>query len=460
MIDAAVSYARGQHTSYLEQLLEFLRIPSISALPDHQPDIQRAAAWLAADMARLGLEHVQVMETAGHPVVYGDWLHAGPEAYTVLLYGHYDVQLVDPLQLWETPPFDPTIRDDKVYARGASDNKAQLFSQLKALESILAANSQLPLNVKVCLDGEEELGSPHLPAFIAEHQELLAANSILISDGAMISSEHPTIDYALRGVVSGEIRVTGPARDLHSGSYGGSVHNPIQALAEIISKLHDDFGWVQIPGFYDRVSSMSAAERALLRQVPYSDEQWVAETGAPKSWGEPDYTLLERMTARPTCEINGIWGGYQGDGGKTIIPAEAGAKVSLRLVANQDADEVAELFTEYVTSLAPDTVRVYVTIHAAANAAVTPFDSAEIAAAMRAYNIAWGAKAVRSRIGGSLPIIVTFQQILGIPFVLMPFGLDDNRHSPNEHYHLSHFYRGIDTAIHYYYYLAEVGQTA
>ncbi|MEZ4645608.1 MAG: dipeptidase [Chloroflexota bacterium] len=456
MIEAAVSYAHAHQAEYLEQLLELLRIPSVSTLPAHRPDIQRAAEWLAADMQRMGLEHVQIMDTAGHPVVYADWLHAGAEAHTVLLYGHYDVQPAEPLEQWETPPFEPTIRDDKVYARGASDNKAQLFSQLKALEVMLAANGRLPINVKLLFDGEEELGSPNLPAFIAAHKEMLAADSILVSDGAMVSTTQPTIDYALRGVVSGEIRVSGPSRDLHSGSFGGSVHNPIQALAEIISKLHDEFGWVKIPGFYDRVVSMTAAERSLLRQVPYAEEQWQAETGAPKPWGEPDYTLLERMTARPTCEINGIWGGFQGEGDKTIIPAKACAKVSMRLVANQDADEIAELFTEYVTNLAPDTVHVQVIIHTGANAAVTPFDSSEIAAAMRAYKVAWGAEAVRSRAGGSLPIIATMQQELGIPFVLMPFGLDDNRHAPNEHYHLSHFARGINTAIHYYHYLTEL----
>lgn len=454
-METAVSHARTQYDQYLEQLLELLRIPSVSALPEHRSDIQRAADWLAADMRRIGLEHVQVIGTAGNPVVYGDWLHAGEGAYTALLYGHYDVQPADPLEKWETPPFTPTIRDDKVYARGASDNKAQMFSQLKALESLLAVHGRLPVNVKVLLDGEEETGSPNLPAFVAAYKEMLRADSILISDGAMISSDQPVIEYALRGVISSEIRVSGPGRDLHSGSYGGSVHNPLQALAEIISKLHDEFGWVKIPGFYDRVVSMTAAERALLRQVPYDEAQWLAETGAPKPWGEPDYTLLERMTARPTCEINGIWGGFQGTGDKTIIPAEAGAKISMRLVANQDADEIAELFTEYVTSIAPETVRVQVTIHAGANAAVTPFDSAEIAAAMRAYKVAWGAEAVRSRAGGSLPIVVTLQRELGIPFVLMPFGLDDNRHSPNEHYHLSHFTRGIATAIHYYHYLAE-----
>lgn len=457
MIDTAVSHARANYDQYLEQFLAYLRIPSVSALPEHKADVRAAAEWLAADMQRIGLENVQLLEMDnGNPVVYGDWLHAGPDAHTVLLYGHYDVQPADPLALWQSPPFEPTIRDGKVFARGASDNKGQMFSQLKALESCLMGDGRLPVNVKICFDGEEEMGSPNMPAFVAAYKDLLAADSVLVSDGAMVHSEQPVIDYALRGVVAAEIHVSGPQRDLHSGSYGGSVHNPVQALAELIASLHDEFGWVQIPGFYDRVFSLSTAERDLLRSVPYSQEQWELETGAPAPWGEPDYTLLERMTARPTLEVNGIWGGFQGKGDKTIIPAEAGAKISMRLVTNQDADEIAELFTAHVLNSMPETVRVSVQVGAGANAAVTPFDSMEIAAAVRAYSLAWGAEPVRSRAGGSLPIIATFQQELGIPFVLMPFGLDDNRHSPNEHYHLSHFSRGIETAVHYYHYLAEI----
>ncbi len=455
MIETAVSHAKAHYDRYLEQLLTFLRFPTVSLLPEHAADILQAANWLVADMRRIGLENVQLIERGGNSVIYGDWLHAGPEAHTVLLYGHYDVQPVDPLDLWETPPFAPTIRNGKVFARGASDNKGQMFSQLKALESMLAANGRLPLNVKVCLDGEEEVGSPHLTAVVAENKELFTADSLLVSDGAMVSTAQPVIDYALRGIVTAEIYVSGPDRDLHSGSYGGSVHNPIQALSEIIASLHDEFGWIQIPGFYDRVASLSIAERDLLRAVPYSLKQWAQETGAPSPWGEPDYSLLERMTSRPTLEVNGIWGGFQGEGDKTIIPATATAKVSMRLVANQDADEIAELFTAHILNEAPETVRVAVKVTSGCNAAITPFDSLEIAAAVRAYTLGWGAEPVRSRAGGSLPILATFQQELGVPFVLMPFGLDDNRHSPNEHYRLDHFSRGIATAVHYYHYLAE-----
>jgi acetylornithine deacetylase/succinyl-diaminopimelate desuccinylase-like protein len=311
----------------------------------------------------------------------------------------------------------------------------------------------VPVNVKFCFDGEEEIGSPSLEPFVMVNRDLLAADSILISDGPMLSAGQPTIDYALRGVVMAEIRVSGPRRDLHSGNYGGAVHNPAQAVAEIVAWLHDENGRVTIPGFYDNVLPLSDAERELLEQVPYPVQQWQEETGAPQLWGEAEYSLLERMTARPTCEVNGIWGGFSGNGSKTVLPAEAGAKITMRLVAKQEPGRIAQLFKEYVLSLVPDTVRVTVTTGAASAAAVTPFDSPQIAAAAKAYEVGWGAKPILSRAGGSLPILDAFQRELGIPFVLMPFGLDDNRHSPNEHYHLDHFYKGIDTAIHYYYYL-------
>ncbi len=452
-LQAALAYARGNHEFYLSQLCDFLRLPSISTLPEYRAAIWQTAEWLVQEMGRIGLHKARIIETAGHPIAYAEWLEAGSEAPTVLVYGHYDVQPPDPLDLWESPPFEPTFRDGKLYARGASDNKAQMFSQLKAVESILAATGTVPVNVKFCFDGEEEIGSPSLEPFVMTNRDLLAADSILISDGPMLSAGQPTIDYALRGVVMAEIRVSGPRRDLHSGNYGGAVHNPAQAVAEIVNRLHDENGRVTIPGFYDNVLPLSDAERELLERVPYPVQQWQAETGAPQPWGEAEYTLLERMTARPTCEVNGIWGGFSGTGSKTVLPAEAGAKITMRLVAKQEPGRIAQLFKEYVSSLVPDTVRVTVTTGAGSAAAVTPFDSPQIAAAAKAYEVAWGAKAILSRAGGSLPILDAFQRELGIPFVLMPFGLDDNRHSPNEHYHLDHFYKGIDTAIHYYYYL-------
>ena len=390
--------------------------------------------------------------------MYADWLHAGDDVATVLVYGHYDVQPVDPLDLWDSDPFEPTLRDGCLYARGISDNKAQLITHVKAIESMLVGNGRLPVNVKLCFDGEEEIGSPNIEPFVKTHQTLLAADLVLVSDGAMIRTDQPSIDYALRGVISAEIHVTGPRRDLHSGSYGGSVHNPAQAIAEIVAALHNPDGTVAIPGFYDDVNTLSSTERELLQQVPYNESQWRDETGAPKPWGERAFTFYERMTARPTCEVNGLWGGFQGEGFKTIIPAAAGAKISMRLVENQDANKIAQQFVAFVKSFAPDTVQVSVTVQAGADAAVTPYESPYIRAAMRAYEVGWGATPVLSRGGGSLPIVATFQRELGTPLVMMPFGLDDNRHSPNEHYRLEHFDKGLDTAVYFYHFLSEINK--
>jgi acetylornithine deacetylase/succinyl-diaminopimelate desuccinylase-like protein len=453
MLAHALDHAHAHRERYLAQLIEFLRIPSISTLSEHKPDIERAAQWLAADMERAGLECVRVMSTLGNPVVYGEWLHAGEGAPTILIYGHYDVQPVDPISLWDSPPFEAQIRGGLIYARGASDNKAQMFSHVKAIESMLSSGGSLPVNVKLCFDGEEEVGSPNLEPFVKAHTELLAADAVVISDGPMIGEGQPSIDYALRGIVTIEMRVTGPRRDLHSGSYGGSVHNPAQVMSEIIAALHDKDGRVTVPGFYDRVSPLSQEERELLSRVPYTQEQWQAETGVAVPWGEPEYTIFERMTARPTLEVNGMWGGFTGEGFKTIIPREAGAKISMRLVAAQDPQEIAQLFTDYVKRLAPQTVQIAVTTTAGAAAAVTPYNSRWIRAAARAYEAVWGIPAVLGRGGGSLPIVATFQKELNAPFVLMPLGLDDNRHSPNEHYHIDYFYRGINTAIHYQHFL-------
>lgn len=454
VVETAVTYARTHQAAFLEELCHYLEIPSISTLSHHHADVLRAAEWLQNNLTRIGLEHVQQIETAGNPVVYADWLHAGADAPTILVYGHYDVQPVEPLDAWTSPPFEPVVRDGRLYARGVSDNKAQHFSHLKALEAMLQTSGQLPVNVKICFDGEEEVGSPNLAPFVAAYQTLLAADFVVISDGAMHQPNQPTIDYALRGVVAAEIRVTGPNRDLHSGSYGGSVHNPAQAMAEIVAALHHADGRVAIPGFYDDVNTLSFAERDLLQKVPYSFRQWQAETGAPAAWGETAFTFVERMTARPTCEVNGIWGGFAGEGFKTIIPAEAGAKISMRLVENQDAEKIAAQLTQFVEQLAPPTVNVNVMVQAGAAAAVTPYDSVAIQAAFRAYEDGWGATPLLSRGGGSLPIVATFQKLLGTPFVLMPFGLDDNRHSPNEHYHLAHLEKGMVTAVYFYHHLA------
>ena len=454
----AISHTQSHQQEYLDQLIEFLRIPSISTLSQHANDIRRAASWLAADLLRLGLEHVQILETAGNPVVYADWLHAGADVPTVLLYGHYDVQPIDPIELWETDPFTPTIRNGRLYARGASDNKAQMFTHIKAIESMLASNGRLPVNIKLCFDGEEEIGSPNLEPFVLANRTLLAADLLLISDGAMIRTDQPSIDYALRGVIAAEIKISGPRRDLHSGSYGGSLHNPAQAIAEIVAALHHADGSVAIPGFYDDVTTLSPTERKLLAKVPYTEADWRTETGAPQPWGEPQFTFYERMTARPTCEVNGIWGGFSGEGFKTIIPATAGAKISMRLVEDQNAAKITQQFKAYIEAIVPPTVQLSIEVQAGANAAVTPYDSPYLTAAMRAFEAGWGATPVLSRGGGSLPIVATFRRELNVPFVLMPFGLDDNRHSPNEHYLLDHFEKGLKTAVIFYNFLSKAVQ--
>jgi acetylornithine deacetylase/succinyl-diaminopimelate desuccinylase-like protein len=452
----ALAYAQQHQPRFLEEFTTYLRIPSISTLPEHRPDIQRAAEWLADEMRRIGLRHVHILPTAGNSVVYGDWLDAPPGAPTLLLYGHYDVQPVDPLDLWEFPPFEARIAGGKIYARGASDNKGQHFSHLKAIEAFLAAQGALPVNVKVCLDGEEEVGSVNLPPFVQAQRDLLAADLVVISDGPMVAEAQPTVIYAMRGIVSFNLRLRGPSRDLHSGGYGGSVYNPAQALAEMLAALHLPDGRVAVPGFYDRVLPLSAEERALLERANYTLAHWQANTGASQPWGELEYTLLERMTARPTCEINGMWGGYQGPGVKTIIPAQVGAKISLRLVPDQNPAEIVALVTDYIQCITPAGIEVELTPQEGAPAAITPYDSPAMQAARQACLQSWGVEAAISRLGGSLPVVATFQQELGAPFVLLPLGLDDNRHSPNEHYRLDYLWRGIQTVVHFYCNLAGV----
>ncbi|MBN1311445.1 MAG: dipeptidase [Anaerolineae bacterium] len=454
MLNQALAHARNQREQHLDQLIEFLGIPSISTLSEHKRDIERAARWLATDMTNAGLEDVEVMPTAGNPIVYGEWLGAGPEAQTVLVYGHYDVQPVDPVDLWVSPPFEPQVRDGEIYARGASDDKGQMFAHIKAVEAMLAAGGKLPVNVKMIFEGEEEVGSPSLEPFVIEHKDLLAANSGLVSDGRIVDTNTPSLVYALRGMSYIEISVKGPKRDLHSGSYGGSVHNTAQLVAEIIVSLHDENGTINIPGFYDKVRELSPEEREALRKVPYSLAQWQEETGLKTPWGEKEYTLLERTTARPTCEVNGMWGGFQGEGGKTIIPAEAGAKISMRLVPDQDPQEITQLFGAHVQQFIPADYTLEVLEHVHGWPVITPIDSPEIRAAARAYEATWGKPPVFTREGGSIPIVATFQKELGAPVVLMGFGLDDNVHAPNEHFRLEHFYRGIGTIIHYYHYLS------
>ena len=441
------SYLQDVRARQLAELCEWLRIPSISTLPQHSADVEQAAGWLAQKMTASGLENVEIIKTSGHPLVYGDWLHAAG-APTILMYGHYDVQPVDPLPLWTSPPFAPTVRGDDLFARGASDDKGQTFVHIAALEALLATRGALPVNVKFVVEGEEEDGSQALMAYVPTATEKLAADVCLISDTHMLAPDQPLLIYGLRGMWAGEVTVRGPARDLHSGMYGGAVHNPNQALCELLAQLHDETGRVTVPGFYDDVQPLDDQERAALAQVPYGEEELLAESGVPMAWGEPAFTVTERVGARPTLEINGIWGGFIGDGFKTVIPAEAHAKVSCRLVPHQHSAAIGVLLERYLQQIAPPTVQVTVRTRQHAPATMVPLDVPEIEAVARAYERTFGARPVFSREGGSIPVATLVQETLNIPILFMGFGLpDDNLHAPNEKLHLPNFYRGISASI-------------
>ncbi len=442
------TYLQEAEPSQLKELSEWLRIPSVSTLPEHKEDVERAAAWLAQKMTSIGLDNVQIIPTGGHPIVYADWLHAGTGAPTVLVYGHYDVQPVDPLEMWTSPPFEPAVRGDDLFARGASDDKGQLFAHVAAVEALLAASGKLPVNVKFLVEGEEEVGSGALTAFVPAETGKLAADVCVISDTHILSPEQPLIIYGLRGVWAGEVTVRGPSQDLHSGMFGGAVHNPNQAMCALLARLHDDAGRVAVPGFYDDVQSLSSQEREALAQVPYGDEQLLRESGAPAVWGEQGYTVTERIGARPTLEINGMWGGFVGEGFKTVIPAEAHAKVSCRLVPEQPSSAIGPMIERYLQQIAPDTVEVEVRTLQHAPATVVPLDVPEMQAGARAYARIFGVNPVFSREGGSIPIATIVQESLNVPILFMGFGLpDDNLHAPNEKLHLPNFYRGIRVGI-------------
>ena len=451
-MSSAMNYAHDNAEAFRQQLRDWLRIPSISTLPENAGAVCEAAEWLADNMRRSGLENVEIMPTDGHPVVYGDWLHAGNDQPTVIVYGHYDVQPAIKADGWQSEPFAPEERDGKIYARGASDDKGQIFAHVKAVESLLESEGRLPINIKFFVEGEEEIGSPNLPKFVHNHRDLLAADVCVISDTAIVSADQPSVIYSLRGLVGMEIEVQGPAHDLHSGVFGGSVHNPIQALTEILAALHDDNGTITVPGFYDAVVPLSDEERTELKKTTWEKAKWQEMTGAPQPWGEADFTLSERVNARPTLEINGIVGGFTGAGLKTVLPAKAMAKVSCRLVANQDPHHIFQLVHDYIMALAPPTVNISIR-RVGGNSYPALIDISEPAmqAAATAYEKVWGRTPVYLREGGSLPIVADVQRELNAPVILMGFGLHtDNAHGPNEHFWIDLFRKGIDTIIHYY----------
>lgn len=451
----AQAWLNDRYDEHVEQLKEFLRIPSISALSEHAGEVQRAAEFLAAEMRRIGLQQVKIMPTGGHPVVYGEWL-AGPDLPTALVYGHYDVQPVDPEHLWETPPFEPTVRHGRLYARGASDDKGQVFLHLKAVEALLQTDGRLPLNVKFLIEGEEEVGSRNLDAFVQQHRDKLAADVCVISDTPFHARGVPSICYGLRGLTALEVTVRGAQSDLHSGLYGGAVPNPLHELARLIASLHDADGRVTVPGFYDRVRPLTPEERQAFRELPFDEEAYRAELGVPGLHGEAGYTTLERTSARPTLELNGMWGGFQGEGTKTVLPCEAHAKITCRLVPDQDPDEIAELIVRHLQAQCPPYVTLSVKIEdGSGKPAMTPLDHPAMQAAARALAQAYGQEPRFTRMGGSIPVVQTLMDALDLPVVLLGFGLpDENYHAPNEHFDLTNFRLGMQTMAAYWHELA------
>jgi acetylornithine deacetylase/succinyl-diaminopimelate desuccinylase-like protein len=448
---AALDYASRHKTEFLNDMAALVAIPSISTDPEAKADVRRAAEWIAARLGSLGMEKVAVIPTtAGHPVVYGEWLGA-PGKPTVLVYGHYDVQPVDPLELWQSPPFETTVRGENVYGRGTSDMKAQDVAVFSALESIVKTG-ELPVNVKFLLEGEEEIGSPSLDQFILDHKDLLKADAALNPDAGMIGVEYPAITYGLRGLAAFEVRVYGPSSDLHSGLYGGVVHNPAVALAELIAGMHNANGSVLLPGFYDDVRPLSAEERAEFARLPMDTGHYLEMTGVPMLWGEAKYTPLERVGARPTLEINGLLSGFTGQGTKTVLPAQAMAKITCRLVPDQDPEKIYRSLRKYLEQNAPKTIRWELIKMQGGPASISDRNSAAVQAMCKALETVWGSKPLFRREGGSIPVVAQMQSILGVESVLTGFGLpDDNLHAPNEKQHLPTWYKGIDSLIHFFF---------
>lgn len=435
-------------TSYLDELKDYLRIPSVSTDPAYREDVERCAAFVAERMREAGLD-AELIATDGYPLVYGEWLGA-PGKPTLLFYGHYDVQPVDPIELWRNDPFEPTEEGDELVARGATDDKGQSFAQLKAVAAVLAERGELPVNVKFIVEGEEESGGEAIDHFVrSDKGERLAADAVVVSDSSMFGPGQPSLLYGLKGLQYMQIKVVGPNRDLHSGTFGGAVANPANALAHIIAQLRDArTGKILIPGFYDKVRDLEDWERRDWANLPHDEEAYKAELGLEETFGEEGYTTLERAWARPTCDVNGMWSGYQGEGAKTVLPGEAGAKVSMRLVPDQEPQEIARLFTEYVESIVPPGVRVEVTDVHGGGPVLVDIDGPLAEAALAAQEDVWGKTPFKIREGGSIPIVGTFSEVLGIPILLVGMGLPDDRlHSPNEKFNISHFYNGIRTIV-------------
>lgn len=440
------AYINANQQKFLDELFELLRIPSVSTDSTKIDEVHKAANFLIQQLTSLHLHRVELFETPGHPIVYGEHCPYANKP-TVLIYGHYDVQPSDPDHLWDTPAFEPTVKDGNIYARGASDDKGQAFTHVKALESFIKSGEEIPVNVKIILEGEEEIGSPNLVPFIEQHKTMLSTDMVLISDTSMFGKDQPSITYGLRGLAYLEVEVVGPNRDLHSGVYGGAVENPLNVLCEMIAKMKNEHGVIQIPGFYDNVIELTGADRAAAAALPFDEEAYKQSLDIDAVHGEQGYTTLERASARPTLDVNGIWGGYTGEGAKTVLPSKANAKISMRLVPDQDPKEIAKLFTDYFNSIAPDTVKVSVTEHHGGYASITNLDFYGLKAAAQAFEDVFEKEVLFAREGGSIPIVADFKRVLGVESILMGFGLtSDAIHSPNEKFSIQDFHRGIKTS--------------
>ncbi len=453
-MEKVTAYINENKQRFLDELFGLIRIPSISSIADHKPDMQRAAEYWKETILKAGATKAEIIATPGNPVVYGEKI-IDPSKPTVLVYAHYDVMPVDPIDLWKSPPFEPEIRDEKIFARGADDDKGQGFMHAKAFEAMVQTG-QLPCNVKFMIEGEEEIGSPNLEQFCRDHKEMLKADIILVSDTGMIAQDIPSITVGLRGLAYLEVEVTGPNRDLHSGLFGGAVANPINVLSKMIASLTDEDNRITIPGFYDKVIELSAEERSEMAKAPFELEEYKKAIDIKEVSGEEGYSTIERTGIRPTLDVCGIWGGYTGEGAKTVLPSKAYAKISMRLVPNQDHEEISELFARHFESIAPNSVKVKVTNLHGGQGYVSPTDTKAYRSASAAYEKTFGKKPVPTRSGGSIPIISTFERVLGTKSILMGFGLEsDAIHSPNENYPLFNFYKGLETIPWFYKFFTE-----
>ncbi len=456
-MSVTTNYLNQNKDRFLNELVDLLRIPSVSTDKSFEGDVRRAAEFIKSKLEEAGADNLEICETGGLPIVYGEKI-IDPALPTVLVYGHYDVQPADPLELWDSPPFEPQVKDDLIIARGASDDKGQMYMHIKAFESMMKTDT-LACNVKFMIEGEEEIGSDNLGPFIAANKEKLAADVVLVSDTAMLSNENPSITMGLRGLSYVEVEVTGPNRDLHSGIYGGAVANPINVLSKMIASLTDEDNRITVEGFYDNVATISDAERTEMNKAPLDEEKYKSDLGIDAVHGEKGYTTLERASIRPTLDVNGIWGGYTAPGAKTVLPSKAYAKISMRLVPNQSSEEITEKFVKHFERIAPPYVKVKVKPHHGGEPAVTPTDSIAYQAASQAMEEAFGKKPIPMRGGGSIPIVALFEELLGLKTILMGFGLDSNKiHSPNENFGLFNYYKGIETIPLFYKNFAELSK--